>query len=97
MKVSEDLKKKNHTLPAYDRSSLEFIFSYSSGLSQSFTLSNEISQNLSYWHKIVTQPSSFFDHALLPTLRTKRTWQLDPLILADSDFVKFITEQIDFF
>uniref|UniRef100_A0A669BLX6 Uncharacterized protein n=1 Tax=Oreochromis niloticus TaxID=8128 RepID=A0A669BLX6_ORENI len=24
-------------------------------------------------------------------------WQLDPLLLADSDFVKFITEQIDFF
>lgn len=33
----------------------------------------------------------------LPTQRTKRTWQLDTLLLADSDFVNFITEQIDFF
>lgn len=33
----------------------------------------------------------------LPTQRTKRTWQLDTLLLADEDFVKFITEEIDFF
>lgn len=48
-------------------------------------------------------PIVISDHApvsikvTLPTLRTKRTWQLDPLLLADSDSVKFITEQIDFF
>lgn len=33
----------------------------------------------------------------IPTQRTKRTWQLDTLLLADSDFVKFITDEIDFF
>lgn len=33
----------------------------------------------------------------LPTQRIKRTWQLDTLLLADSDFVKFITEEINFF
>lgn len=33
----------------------------------------------------------------LPTQRIKRTWQLDTLLLADSDFVKFITDEIDFF
>lgn len=30
----------------------------------------------------------------LPTQRTKRTWRLDPLLLADSGFVQFISEQI---
>lgn len=33
----------------------------------------------------------------LPTQRTKKTWQLDTFLLVDSDFVKFITEQKDFF
>lgn len=48
-------------------------------------------------------PVIIYDHApgsikeTLPTQRTKLTWQLDTLLLADSDFVKFFTEQIDFF
>ena len=48
-------------------------------------------------------PIIISDHApvsirvTLPTQRTERTWRLDTLLLADSDFVSFITEQIDFF
>ena len=29
--------------------------------------------------------------------RSRRSWRLDPLLLADSDFVEFVSEQIDFY
>lgn len=29
--------------------------------------------------------------------RSRRSWRLDPLLLADSDFAEFISEQIDFY
>lgn len=59
-----------------------------------------------YLLNIITEckydPIIISDHApvsikvTLPTQRKQRTWQLDTLLLADSDFVKFIAEQIDF-
>lgn len=46
---------------------------------------------------IISDHAPVSNKITLPTQRIKRTWQLDTLLLADSDFVKFITEEIDFF